>query len=98
MQSGNKRRAVQKSAFVNVLLTNGSTIRAKVFVSVQGRLTDLLNDDRKFVPVETADGEVVALAKSSIVQVSMPRSEQKSFRGSDPDSPPDPEPMSVLGR
>lgn len=79
-----KERAVQKSTLVNVLLTDGSTVRAKFFVAIQGRLSDLLNDDRKFLPVETSDGEIVAVAKSSIVRVSMPSAEPKIYRGKNP--------------
>jgi hypothetical protein len=79
-----KERAVQKSAVVNLVLTDGSTLTAKFFVAIQGRLTDLLNDDRKFLPVETSDGEIVAVAKSSIARASMPGAAPKVYRGNNP--------------
>jgi hypothetical protein len=79
-----KERAVQKSAVVELVLANGDTLRAKFFLSVQGRLTDMLNDDRQFLPIETPEGEILALAKSSIVQVSMPGAERKVYRGDNP--------------
>ena len=65
-------RAVHKNAVpVEITLTSGKMLWAKVFLPVQGRISDLLNDDRNFIPVE-CDGESLALAKTSILQVRMP--------------------------
>jgi hypothetical protein len=65
-------RAVQRNAVpVEITLSDGASLRAKVFVPMQGRISDVLNDDRPFLPIET-DGEQLALAKSSIKQVRMP--------------------------
>jgi DnaJ-domain-containing protein 1 len=56
---------------VEITLADGTTFYAKVFVTMQGRISDLLNDERLFLPVER-DGEDLALAKTSIRQVRMP--------------------------
>jgi hypothetical protein len=65
-------RLIQKSAVpVEITLTDGASLRGKVFLSMQGRISDLLNDERAFLPVE-CDGEHLALAKSAIRQVRMP--------------------------
>ncbi|MBV8801319.1 MAG: J domain-containing protein [Alphaproteobacteria bacterium] len=68
-------RVVQRNPVqVEITLQDGAPFRAKLFVPVQGRISDLLNDDRSFLPVER-DGEHLALAKSSIKQVRMPPSQ-----------------------
>jgi hypothetical protein len=65
-------RAVQRNAvLVEITLADGTSLRAKVFVPVQGRISDVLNDDRPFLPVES-EGEHLALAKSAICKVRMP--------------------------
>ncbi|MBV9571023.1 MAG: J domain-containing protein [Alphaproteobacteria bacterium] len=67
-------RVVQRNAVpVEIVLNDGGLLRGKVFLPMQGRITDLLNDDRQFLPVETG-GEHLALAKSAIRQVRMPPS------------------------
>ena len=50
----------------------------------QGRISDTLNDERSFIPVEMGDGSHVALAKRAIKKVTLPTAEQKAYRGSDP--------------
>jgi len=65
-------RLIQKNAVaVEITLADGASFRAKVFLPMHGRISDLLNDDRLFLPVE-CDGEDVAIAKSAIKQVRMP--------------------------
>ncbi len=64
-------RTVQKNAVaVEIIRTDGKSLHARLFLPAQGRISDLLNDDRKFVPVE-CNGEYIALAKTSIMQVCM---------------------------
>ena len=65
-------RAIQRNAIpVEISLTDGTLLFAKMFVPVQGRISDVLNDDRPFLPVES-EGEHLALAKSAIRKVRMP--------------------------
>jgi DnaJ-domain-containing protein 1 len=80
----NKGRTVQKTSFLDITLADGSRMQAKVFVPIQGRLIDVLNDERQFLPVETVEGDVVALAKTTIKQVTLPRSDATLYAGNDP--------------
>ena len=82
-QNPNKGRTVQKTAFLDVALTDGSRMQAKVFVPLQGRLIDVLNDERQFLPVETAEGEFVALAKASIKHLTL-SSADTTYAGNNP--------------
>jgi hypothetical protein len=76
-------RAVQKNAVpVEITLSDGASLRAKVFLPMQGRISDLLNDERPFLPVES-EGEHLALAKTAIRQVRFP-SAQAPYRGKCP--------------
>ena len=52
-----------------IQLTDGSCVKAALFVSPQGRLLDMLNDARGFVPIETDAGEVMFLRKEAIRRV-----------------------------
>jgi DnaJ-domain-containing protein 1 len=78
-------RIVQKTAIlVEISLADGSVVLGKIFVPHQGRLTDVLNDDRAFIPIESSDGTTLALAKSAIKQVSLPVAETAAYRGINP--------------
>jgi DnaJ-domain-containing protein 1 len=78
-------RTVQKTAIlVEISLADGSVILGKIFVPNQGRLTDVLNDDRNFLPVESSDGTTIAIAKTAIKQVSLPVAEAAAYRGINP--------------
>lgn len=80
----NGRAITTKSILVEIALLDGSSLTGKLCVPMQGRLTDLLNDDREFVPVECRDGGFVALAKKAIKQVTLPAAEAAAYRGDDP--------------
>ena len=45
---------------------------------------DALNDSRTFLPIETMDGNIVALAKTEIKQVVLPATFSAAYRGTDP--------------
>ena len=78
-------RKISKSAVLaEISLADGSTICGNLFQANQGRLTDLLNDDRKFLPVQTVEGNFVAIAKSAIQTVSLSNPAPAPYRGSDP--------------
>ena len=78
------RAITTKSVLVEIALLDGSSLTGRLCVPIQGRLTDLLNDDREFVPVENRDGSFVALAKKAIKQVTLPAAEAAAYRGDDP--------------
>jgi len=79
-----KGRTVQKTTFLEFTLTDGTTFHGKIFIPIQGRLTDVLNDERSFLPIENADGELFVLAKASIRHISMPPADAAAYKGNDP--------------
>jgi hypothetical protein len=54
---------------VDLLLTNGTSVRVNLFVSDMQRVNDLLNDGRAFIPFEDLGGQVRLVNKSTIVTV-----------------------------
>ena len=66
-----KGRTVQKTAILEFSLVNGSIFYGRIFLPIQGRLVDVLNDDRQFLPVESVDGAMLALSKASIRHVTL---------------------------
>lgn len=78
-------RAATNASLVEIVLTDGNSLLGKIHVPVQGRISDTLNDERAFIPVEMADGSHVAIAKQAIKKVTLPSpSVQKSYRGDNP--------------
>jgi hypothetical protein len=59
----------KKEARVTVALAGVEPFDASVFLKVDERLIDLLNDARGFIPVKRADGSTIILAKSNIVSI-----------------------------
>ena len=54
---------------VQVELDNGTRLLGFLFVTPTQRLSDLLNDPREFLPVQTPEGLIVHLRKSTIARV-----------------------------
>ena len=78
-------RTLQKNAtLVEISLADGTMLLGKLFVSPQARLTDLLNDDRPFLPIESTDGIFVALAKTHIKKVTLPVAQTPAYKGTNP--------------
>ena len=73
-----------KPIAVEISLFDGTSLFGKLAVPVQGRLSDLLNDPREFVPVECPDGSFVAVSKRAIKQVSLPGPVPQVYHGDDP--------------
>ena len=84
MHKVNSRAISTKGVSVEIHMLDGSTLSGKLWVPVQGRLTDTLNDDRDFIPLESRDGTFIALAKSAIKQIMLPNTEAALYRGNDP--------------
>jgi len=80
----NSRTAHKTAILVEISLADGATLFGNLFVPPQGRLTDLLNDDRDFLPVQTTAGVFMALAKTAIKQVTFPLVDAVSYQGNDP--------------
>lgn len=84
MMQNAKGRTVQKSTFLDLALSDGTVLQAKIYLPIQGRITDVLNDDRQFLPIETAEGENLAIAKSAIKHIQITSAEAASYTGNDP--------------
>lgn len=56
-------------AEVELVLTDGTSLRGSFFVAAQQRILDILNDDRAFLPFEGSDGVVTLLNKSAIARI-----------------------------
>ncbi len=54
---------------VEVELTDGARLLGFLCIKQMQRLTDLLNDPREFLPVQTPEGLIVHLRKSTIARV-----------------------------
>lgn len=59
----------KKEARVIVTVAGLEPFDASVFLKVDERLIDLLNDARGFIPVKRGDGSTIILAKSNIVSI-----------------------------
>ncbi len=83
-KDSNTRAITTKAAYVEIFLNDGSTLFGKIAVPIQGRLSDVLNDGRSFLPVEMDDGSFHGLSKKAIRRVTLPSSETAAYRGDDP--------------
>lgn len=70
MPQSDLKHAVTKIA-VEIETKEGAVALCSLFISGQQRVSDLLNDERMFLPVEVADGSMVFLQKSSLTRVSL---------------------------
>ena len=77
--------ARMKKLAVEISLFTGSKLAGEIYVPVEARLTDVLNDDRGFLPVECPDGSFLALSKRAIERLSLPSAEAADCRGFEPD-------------
>jgi DnaJ-domain-containing protein 1 len=82
--SFNARKTQKFPLMVEAQLADGVSMFGKVFLSAQGRLSDLLNDERDFLPFERADGSFMALAKSQLRRVSPLAAAEDGYKGDDP--------------
>ena len=77
--------AKMKKLAVEISLSNGSSLAGKIYVPVQARLTDVLNDERRFLPVECTDGSFQAVSKEAIERITLPSVEPEDCCSRDPD-------------
>ena len=59
-------RTRQKVRLINF---NDTIIEGYIFIAYNQRVTDLLNDDRGFIPVETGSGDVRVISKRAIMEI-----------------------------
>ena len=69
MASGNKTTINRSRSKVRLINFNDHINEGYVFLAYGQRLSDLLNDDRNFLPLETDAGEVRVVSKRSIMEV-----------------------------
>ena len=62
-------KVAKKKIEVEMQLSDQRSLVGALFVRAQQRLSDLLNDDRDFLPLQTTNGLIVNVAKSTIAQV-----------------------------
>jgi DnaJ-domain-containing protein 1 len=55
---------------VEVELNDGARLLGSLFIKQMQRISDLLNDNREFLPFQTANGLIIHLRKSTITKVS----------------------------
>ncbi len=66
MDSG---RIHKRKVQVKVELDDGTTMLASLFLLQQQRVSDLLNDNRRFLPLQTSEGIITNLRKTAIYRV-----------------------------
>ena len=65
-------RTRQKVRLINF---NDTIIEGFIFIAYNQRVSDLLNDDRGFIPVETPAGDVRVISKRAIMEIEIPGGE-----------------------
>jgi hypothetical protein len=63
--------AVTPKQAVTILVSciNGHDFRGRIYLEKSQRLSDLMNDERAFLPLQQVSGTVVVIAKTSILWV-----------------------------
>lgn len=54
---------------VEVILSDGTTVSGGVFIGMDERVSDLLNDNKPFFPVRMENGEILLVNKTSVALV-----------------------------
>ncbi len=65
----NNNKRTKRRFEVELSLDDGSHVLCKLALGQGERLSDVMNDDRAFLPVETTHGQVVLLRKDTISKV-----------------------------
>ncbi len=65
----NNNKRTKRRFDVELSLDDGSRVLCKLALGQGERLSDTMNDDRAFLPVETTQGQVVLLRKDTISKV-----------------------------
>jgi len=62
--SGNEKMVFKKKVLVELELDGGTIMNGYLFVGQTQRLSDLMNDDRTFLPFEDMDGAITIFTKA----------------------------------
>jgi hypothetical protein len=79
--SSSEQRKETHAILVSVLMHDGSRYRGYIYLPVDHRLQDLLNDTRGFIPIEQTAGNdaVTIVAKRFIVSIEELRENNSTF-------------------
>ncbi len=77
-------RLQKRKIEVKVELDDGTTMLASLFLMQQQRVSDLLNDDRRFLPLLTSDGIITNVRKNAIYRVTPMGQEVQADHDNDP--------------
>jgi DnaJ-domain-containing protein 1 len=69
---------------VEIELDGGKTLKGSLFHKPQGRLSDMLNDERPFLPFETAGGKFMMLKKLAFTAVTPVSERATEYEGNNP--------------
>ncbi len=81
MATGSKQAINRTRCKVRLVGFNDMLTEGYVFLAYSQRLSDLLNDDRDFLPLETDEGEVKVISKRAIMEVEVLEMEKPNQRG-----------------
>lgn len=74
---GDDKKVFKKKLLVELELDSGAILNGYLFVGQTQRLSDLMNDDRVFLPFEALDGAITIFAKALARRVSPQESAQQ---------------------
>lgn len=69
---------------VEIKIEGGKTLVGHMFLKPQGRLTDMMNEERVFLPFETVEGKFYVLNKSACRSISPIGCEDDVYMGNNP--------------
>jgi hypothetical protein len=69
---------------VEIELEGGKVMTGSLFIKPQGRLQDMMNDEREFMPFFATDGKFMVIKKTACVLVSPVVGEAKEYAGNNP--------------
>jgi|GEM_PF-2318161 len=71
MVSNDKPTISRRRQKVRLINFNDTIIEGFVFLAYNQRISDLLNDDREFLPIATNEGEVRVMSKRAIMEIEL---------------------------
>ena len=78
------QKITKQKITVEIELEGGKVLLGHMFLKPQGRLTDMMNDERIFLPFETTEGKFFVLKKSACLSVSPVADEADVYVGNNP--------------
>lgn len=82
--AGYNERIPKQKLEVEIELDDGKVLNGYLFTSPNGRLSELLNEDRMFLPFESREGRFSALHKATFRSVTPVQRAESDYMGDDP--------------